>query len=411
MTPRPSGWDQLPLGDVVTLKRGYDLPSKARRQGTVPIVSSAGVTGFHDEPKVAPPGVVTGRYGTLGQVFYIEEPFWPLNTTLFVQDFKGNDPRWVSYLLRVQGFGEKSGAAAVPGVDRNVLHRLPVLRPPLRAQLKIAAILSAYDILIENNTRRIRILEEMAQAIYREWFVEFRFPGHESVGMVESQIGRIPRGWSVRTIAELAGSHRNSVTSGPFGSKLGRRDYVEVGVPVIRGTNLAVGGAFRDSDFAFVTEEKADELGSSIAEAGDIVVTQRGTLGQVGLIPLSPKHGRYVLSQSQMRVRVDAGEADTRYVYAALRSQEATERIKNMGISAGVPHINLDMFRQFPLVCPHLALQKRFAEVVEPIELFAQMLLQETEVLSATHALLLPRLISGQLDVATADIRTSDLCA
>ena len=94
---------------------------------------------------------------------------------------------------------------AVPGVNRNALHMLPVKVPPIPAQQRIASILSAYDDLIENNTRRIKILEQMAQMLYREWFVNFRFPGHEKVNMVESELGLIPEGWKICTLSELCG--------------------------------------------------------------------------------------------------------------------------------------------------------------------------------------------------------------
>ena len=92
-------WTSMPLGEFVTLKRGYDLPSSLRVDGPVPVVSSSGVTGCHDVAKVKAPGVVTGRYGTLGEVFFIDEDFWPLNTALYVQDFQGNDPRFSAYFL------------------------------------------------------------------------------------------------------------------------------------------------------------------------------------------------------------------------------------------------------------------------------------------------------------------------
>jgi len=101
-TTSAAAWDPVELGHVVTLHRGYDLPSSQRRSGTVPIVSSSGITGYHDEAKISPPGVVTGRYGTLGEVFFVEEPFWPLNTTPHVSDFHGNEERFVSYFSSVK---------------------------------------------------------------------------------------------------------------------------------------------------------------------------------------------------------------------------------------------------------------------------------------------------------------------
>ena len=99
-----SEWIETRLGEVIELKRGYDLPQRKRELGSVPIVSSSGVTDYHSEAKVVGPGVVTGRYGTLGKVFFMANDFWPLNTTLYVRDFKGHDPRFISYFLRILDF-------------------------------------------------------------------------------------------------------------------------------------------------------------------------------------------------------------------------------------------------------------------------------------------------------------------
>jgi len=123
-------WHETTLGDVIELKRGYDLPQKKRAVGDVPVVSSSGVSGFHAEAMVKAPGVVTGRCGTIGQVFFIGQDFWPLNTTLYVRDFKGNDPRFIHYFLQCIDFRAYSDKAAVPGANRNDLHRAKVNLPP-----------------------------------------------------------------------------------------------------------------------------------------------------------------------------------------------------------------------------------------------------------------------------------------
>ncbi|RPI74981.1 MAG: restriction endonuclease subunit S, partial [Desulfobacteraceae bacterium] len=201
-----SHWTDCTLGDVITLKRGYDLPNRDRIDGEYPVVSSSGITGTHSVAKARGPGVVTGRYGTLGQVFYVPGDFWPLNTSLYVEDFKGNHPRFISFLLQTLNFGKRSGAAAVPGVNRNDLHMLRIKKPNLPTQYKIAAVLSTYDDLIENNLRRIKILEEMAQNLYREWFVKFRFPGHQHARFVDSLLGRIPEGWRWAKLKDVCDS-------------------------------------------------------------------------------------------------------------------------------------------------------------------------------------------------------------
>src|SRR5690554_6354375 len=169
-----SEWVNMRLGDFIELKRGYDLPKKSRSAGPIPLVSSAGVSDQHSEAKVRGPGVVTGRYGTIGDVFYIEEDFWPLNTTLYVRDFKGNDPRFTYYFLKTIDYLQYSDKAAVPGVNRNHLHMAEISVPKsVEEQRRIASVLSCLDDKIEANDTINQTLEQMAQAIFKSWFVDF----------------------------------------------------------------------------------------------------------------------------------------------------------------------------------------------------------------------------------------------
>lgn len=139
-------WQRLRLGDAITLQRGFDLPYRFRKKGNVPIVTSAGIEGTHSEAKVRAPGVVTGRYGTIGEVFFVESDFWPLNTTLYVREFQGNDVRFISYLLRTIDFATHSGKSGVPGVNRNDLHKIALTMPSTREeQCAISAVLSDMD--------------------------------------------------------------------------------------------------------------------------------------------------------------------------------------------------------------------------------------------------------------------------
>lgn len=149
----PEGWSRRRLGDVINLKRGYDLPKNKRRSGAVPVVSSSGVSGTHDEAKVRAPGVVTGRYGTIGEVFFLEEDFWPLNTSLYVQAFNGSDPRYVAALLQTLNWRAHDGKSGVPGVNRNDIHEEVVVVPPLAEQVRISRVLKVLDDRIESNQR------------------------------------------------------------------------------------------------------------------------------------------------------------------------------------------------------------------------------------------------------------------
>jgi type I restriction enzyme, S subunit len=327
----------------------------------------------------------------------------------------GCDATYVGYVVGSEDYKNfvrsNAGGAAQPNANARVLTSYEVPLPPLGTQRKIAAILSAYDDLIENSNRRIELLEEMAQRIYREWFVDFRYPGQENVPLVDSELGSIPAGWAVRTIAEVAGPNRYAVTSGPFGSKLGGKDYVTAGVPVIRGTNLAVGGNFKDSDFVFVSNEKADDMKSCLARSGDIVITQRGTLGQVGLIPEQAQFERYVLSQSQMKITVDPSQGTNQYLYAAMRSPEVTRRLQDHAMTAGVPHINLSILREFPVVWPDVAVQSEAAQVFALLGHQVFVLKKVIECARATRDLLLPRLVSGEVDPADLDIASPEVAA
>jgi type I restriction enzyme S subunit len=177
----PEEWEVKRLGDVVTFQRGYDLPHHCRKRGEIPIVTSAGVTDYHNASMADPPGVVTGRYGTIGEVFFITEPFWPLNTTLYVRDFHGNDRRFVYYLLQRFDFATFSGKSGVPGVNRNDLHvetvTLPVEIPEQRA---IATALSDVDTLLAALDRLIAKKRDLKQAAMQQLLTgQTRLPGFE----------------------------------------------------------------------------------------------------------------------------------------------------------------------------------------------------------------------------------------
>lgn len=135
----PAHWEIRPLRAVVQLRRGFDLTVAQREAGTVPVYSSSGLSGYHDTALVKGPGVVTGRYGTVGQIFYVEDDFWPMNTALYGKEFWGNDAQYVSYLLTILPFDAYSGKSAVPGIDRNDLDPIKVVCPPRDEQLAITS--------------------------------------------------------------------------------------------------------------------------------------------------------------------------------------------------------------------------------------------------------------------------------
>ena len=215
------GWTKMPLGEFVTLQRGHDLPDERRRPGSVPILGSFGITGWHDEAKAPGPGVTVGRSGaSFGVVTYSPIDFWPLNTTLFVVDFHGNDERFAYYLLKHFDFQGFNSGSAQPSLNRNFVHPVPVDIPPLSEQHAIARILGTLDDKIELNRRTNETLEAIARALFKSWFVDFapvqakaegRDPGLSNPiadlfpnRFVDSELGEIPAGWRICGLDEIA---------------------------------------------------------------------------------------------------------------------------------------------------------------------------------------------------------------
>lgn len=167
---------------------------------------------------------------------------------------------------------------------------------------------------------------------------------------------------------EIAAGGGGGLVDGPFGSNLPATAYVDFGVPVIRGSNLSKGRfRFRDEGFVFVSQETADKLSRSACQPGDIIFTKKGTLGQVGIVPFN-SFQRYLLSSNQMRLRVDNGLANPEYVYYALACPDAIDKVIRESEHTGVPKINLEYIRQFPILLPDRATQNEVALFLRAID-------------------------------------------
>lgn len=405
-----SGWKRCFLGDVVNLKRGYDLPHSSRIPGKYPIVSSSGVTDYHFEPRIKGPGVVTGRYGTLGQVFYIESDFWPLNTSLYVENFKGNDPRFISYFLGTLDFESQNAAGAVPGVNRNHLHAMGVSLPPLPLQQRIAAILSAYDELIENSQRRIKILDAMARGLYREWLVHFRFPGHENHPHVASALGEIPEGWEVKKLGEIISSH----IGGGWGKETPDEEHTEPAW-VIRGTDIPDA---RYSQIAGVPYRvhATSNLRSRRLVSGDIVFEVSGgskgqPVGRTLLITpelLASLGGDVICASFCKRIQPDVDGYGSELLYLSfLEGYESGEIEQYQVQSTGISNFKwTEYIANTDRVVPPDALREQFRGHVAPIFTQVATLGRKIKNLRRTRDLLLPRLLSGQIALEDREVRS-----
>jgi type I restriction enzyme S subunit len=396
-------WRDTTLGEVIELKRGYDLPQKDRAPGNVPLVSSSGITDRHSVAIAKGPGVVTGRYGTLGQVFYIREDFWPLNTTLYVRDFKGNDPKFISYFLRSLDFQAYSDKAAVPGLNRNHLHQAQVRLPvDVTHQRAIAGVLGALDDKIEQNRRTARALERLARAIFRAWFVDFEAVKAKSAGatgfpsmpqpvfdtlptrFVDSANGPVPEGWEVKPIAAIA----------TFLNGLALQKYPPRGdgedLRVIKIAELRKGSA-----------EGADWASSDVPEQyvindGDLLFSWSGTLEAKFWFG-----GKGALNQHLFKVH--SSYFPSWFCFLWIRQHLPWFRAIAASKATTMGHIKRGHLQEARVVVPPNQVLREADEVIGSIyDLYAYIMI-ESRNLAEMRDYLLPRLLSGEVRVREAE--------
>jgi len=376
-------WHDCTLGDVIKLQRGHDLPDRVRVDGPVPVVSSSGITGRHNVAKANPPGVVTGRYGTIGEVFYVDEPYWPLNTALYVVDFKGNDPRFIAYLLRSTLRNYQSEKAAVPGVDRNVLHLLKVRVPDRETQASIVDVLAVYDDLIENNGKRIAQLEEAARLLYREWFVHLRFPGHEHAKVVDG----VPEGWERRYLAD--------VVTTQYGYTASAEDE-PVGPKFLRGTDINKRTFIDWSTVPYCPEQGLD-FDKYALQVGDILVIRMADPGKVALVE---KSIRAVFASYLVRLQVsDAQEVPPVFLFQTLLDDRYQGFIRSSSGGATRKTASAVLLTDFHFVLPPRVLLDLHVEQVQPLREMTNNLVDQSARAGEARDLLLPRLMNGEIAV------------
>ena len=373
-------WRRVLLGEVLTFQRGFDITKDQQRDGPYPVISSSGPQSTHAENKVRGPGVVIGRKGSLGTVYYSEGDYWPHDTTLWVKSFHGTDPRFAYYFLQTMGFERLDAGASNPSLNRNHIHTIPVMWPPLPVQRRIAGFLSAYDELIENSKRRISVLEGMARALYREWFVLFRVPGNANLFRVASPIGEIPEGWEVRTLGDIAEEMRRNVPKG-----LIDEPTPYVGLEHIPRRSLALDAW-----------ETAIEIGSNKLQfkKGEVLFGKiRPYFHKVSVAPFDG-----ICSADTIVIR-SLEPQHYALVTACVSSDAFVAEASATSNGAKMPRANWEVLKRFPVVIPTKDITQKFSGVFENVISQQQVLIAQIQNLRRTRDLLLARLLSGQGDV------------
>lgn len=275
-------------------------------------------------------------------------------------------------------------------LNQDIVRRIPLILPHIQIQNKIAAILSAYDDLIENNTRRIKILEEMAQAIYREWFVHFRFPGHEGLRMVESELGLIPEGW---TISKVGNKFKTVLGGTPSRVK---PEYWENGfIPWINSGKV-------NELRIIIPTEYISQLGYNhsstkmMPKRTTLIAITGATLGQVSLLEIEACGNQSIVGI------YDPEELYSEYLYLNFSSNISS--IIQHASGGAQQHINKEIINDVKIIIPPKILINQFSSFEKPLFDLIEILYWKNENLRQTRDLLLPKLISGNLDVSELDI-------
>ncbi len=340
--------------------------------------------------------VILTREAPLGEVGLLRDDkgiFLGQRLVKYRANQKKLDNRFLLYSLldddlqgQIKAFGSGSTVEhmRVPDCEKLVL-RLP----PLKIQHKIASILSTYDDLIENNNRRIKILEEMAQTIYREWFINFCFPGHEQVKMVDSPLGKIPEGWEVKAVTEAV--EIKPKTKVP---KEGEKPFVPMG-------SLST-----DSMLISNVETKAGNSGTKFKNGDTLFARITPCLenGKTGFVQFLPDNETTAFGSTEFIV-LRSKSLSPEYVYLMARSSKFRDHaIKSMSGATGRQRVSEKCFDQFFIAQPGCGILDVFRSRVSPMFREIHVLAKKNENLRQTRDLLLPKLISGTIDVSAIEV-------
>lgn len=363
------------LGDVLNFKRGHDLPKIKMQDGKIPVAGSNGIIGYHNEETPIHPCITIGRSGNVGTP-YIYDKCWAHNTVLYVDDFKGNDPKYLYYLLKTIPLSSFGGGSAVPTLNRNHIHPIEIKYfENIKTQKKIASFLSSLDDKIELNRRINENLEQQAQALFKSWFVDFE--PFKDGKFVDSELGMIPEGWRVGVLADIA-----NITMGqsPKGTS-----YNEIGDGISFYQGRAEFGNRFPSVRLFTTEP------SRYAEPYSVLLSVRAPVGDINIAVERCCIGRglaSILSKNKHQSFV---------LYTMFFLKKELDKFNSEGTVFG--SINRSSLENLKIIIPPVDIIDKFENLTSKIDVMLLNLFQETTSLAQLRDTLLPRLMSGELEI------------
>lgn len=390
-----SDWVKKTVGEFITLQRGYDLTDAERRLGNIPVMGAAGQNGFHDVARASAPGVVLGRSGgSYGEVHLAKKDFWPHNTSMFVTDFKGNDPYFAYYFLKNLDLKSLNSGSAQPSLNRNYVYPVKIRVPSTALQCKIAAILSALDAKIDLNNRVNAELEALAKTIYDYWFVQFDFPDahgrpYKTSGgaMIRNDTLKreIPAGWSdapISSVVEVLGGGTPSKTI---------EGYWNGAIPFFTPTD-AVGDVFVLQTQDAITLDGLNNCSSELFSKGTVFITARGSVGRLSIaaVPMAMNQSCYALRPKN--------ELDHPFVFFHAKTLINYLKVKASGSTFN--SIVTNDIEWTRLINPPSQTIAAFCESAAPIFIRIETAQRENLELTQLRDWLLPLLMNGQVRVS-----------
>jgi type I restriction enzyme S subunit len=365
-------WKECKLGDAITLQRGHDLPRRKMIEGNIPVAGSNGIIGYHNQSTTKAPGITIGRSGNLGNAFLYKDDFWAHNTTLYVKDFKGNYEIFIYYFLKSFDFKQFNVGSAVPTLNRNHIHPLDILLPPLPEQKAIASVLSSLDDKIDLLHRQNKTLEAMAETLFRQWFVEEAQEDWEEKPLSEVTkiaIGRTP---------PRKESHWFSTNS--------------TDVKWVSIKDLGQSGIFVFDTSEYLTQEAVENFNVPIIPIDTVLLSFKMTVGRVG-ITTEPMLSNEAIAHFKFDENTPFSKE---YLYIWLK----TFKYDSLGSTSSiVTAINSSMIKEIEIVIPDEITMKKFRAKTEP--LFNKIIQNQTQIrtLAKLRDTLLPKLMSGEVRV------------
>ena len=390
------------FGEILELQRGYDLPASEMKEGKVPVAGSNGIIGYHDIAKVKAPCITIGRSGSVGKVHFYNEDIWAHNTSLFVSNFKGNNEKYIYYLLKSKDFAKLCDSSVVPSLNRNFVYPMKTLfESNIKTQQKIAAVLSSLDDKIALNRRINAKLEAMAKRLYDYWFVQFDFPTedgkpYKSSGgkmVYNATLKRdIPAGWEVTPLKKCI----NHINTG-----LNPRDNFVLGngkIKYVTVKNLTESGVIDFSNCDLIDEEaRAMVHNRSDIKIGDILFASICPLGRCYLINEEPKD--WDINESVFTIRPNYKNMSSQFLYSILRDEYYVKKMTQKATGSIFKGIRVDDLEKTEIILPSKEIVDLFTTKITPILNQQAKLQQESTKLSEMRDKLLPLLMNGQIEV------------